>query len=91
MNEEEKVITPKMERRTHKMHSKPFSEGLTKEHDIEVKESLLAMQVRFLKRGKKWTLQRIKVDEEIEHILLSTRPVKSVNFYYHPPQEAKKV
>ena len=70
--------------------SKPFSEGLTEERDIEVKESLLAMQVRFLKHGKKWTLQRIGVDEDIEHILLSTQPVKNVQFtYYSSNQEVK--
>jgi len=65
------------------MLSRSFSEGLTEEQDVEVKESLLAMQVRFLKRGKKWHIQRIGVDDDIEHILLSTKPVKSVQFVYH--------
>lgn len=64
---------------------KAFSEGLTEENDIEIKESLLAMSVRFLKHGKKWTLQRIGD----EHILLSTQPVKSVQFIYHPPEKKK--
>jgi len=69
---------------------RPFCEGLTEEKDIEVKQSLLTMQVRFLKRGKTWTLQRIGVDEDIEHILLSTQPVKNVQFTYHPPVLPKR-
>jgi len=67
--------------------SRPFSEGLTEERDVEVKESILAMQVRFLKHGKKWCIQRIGVDDDIEHILLSTRPVKSASFTYHRPEQ----
>lgn len=67
--------------------SRPFSGGLTEERDVEVKESLLTMQVRFLKRGKKWCIQRIGVDDDIEHILLSTRPVKTANFTYHSPEQ----
>ena len=67
--------------------SHPFSEGLTEERDVEVKESLLAMQVRFLKHGKKWCIQRIGVDDDIEHILLSTKPVKNVRFTYHNSEQ----
>ena len=62
--------------------NKPFSEGLTEERDLEIKESLLAMQVRFLKHNKKWHLQRFSVGN-IEHILLSTKPVKNISVTYH--------
>jgi len=65
----------------------PLSEGLTEERDIEVKQSLLAIQVRFLKHGKTWYLQRVGVDEEIEHILLSTKPIKSAQFIYQSSEQ----
>ena len=65
---------------------RPFSEGLTKELDMEVKSSLLAMSVRFLKHGKRWTVQRFRCGD-VEHILLSTHPVKSVNMYYADGKE----
>lgn len=69
---------------------KAFSEGLTEENDIEVKESLLAMSVRFLKHGKNWRLQRIGSDDDVGHILLSTRLVKSARFTYFPSEEKPK-
>lgn len=69
--------------------NKSLSEGLTEKCDIEVKESLLAMQVRFLKGDHNWVLQRIGVGDNIEHILLSTKPVKSVSFYYYNPKYDK--
>lgn len=75
---------------TYKMQSKAFSEGLTEERDIEIKESLLTMQVRFLKHGKKWTLQRLGAGKDVEHILLSTQPVKNAQFSYHPPPLTKE-
>jgi hypothetical protein len=71
------------------MQSEPFSEGLTEETDIEVKESLLAMQVRFLKHGMKWYIQRFRAGN-VEHILLSTHPVKGVNLYYHNPESEEE-
>ena len=67
--------------------SKPFSKGLTKERPMEIKESLMAMSVRFLKGGKKWTVQRFGSEVSVEHILISTQPVKNVQFSYHPPDE----
>ena len=66
--------------------SKPFSKGLTKERPMEIKESLMAMSVRFLKEGKPWTVQRFGAGNT-EHILISTTPVKSVQFFYHKPEE----
>ena len=67
--------------------SKPFSEGLTEKKDMEIKQSLLAMQVRFLKYGRNWCVQRFGRKGGLEHILISTQPVKSANFYYHPPEK----
>ena len=66
--------------------TKPFSEGLTEENDVEVKRSLLAMSVRFLKRGKNWTVQRVGSAEGVEHIIISTQPVTNANFTYQKPE-----
>lgn len=71
----------------YEMLSEPFSEGLTEKNDVEIKESLLAMSVRFLKRGKKWYVQRLGHPKGVEHILISSQAVKNVQFVYHPPEK----
>lgn len=73
----------------YEMLTKPFSEGLTEEQDMEVKETLMAMSVRFLKGGKKWKVQRFGDGGGPEHILISTQPVKNAQFIYHDPKVEK--
>lgn len=80
-----------MDEKKIEMLSDPFCEGLTEEKDMEVKESLLAMQIRFLKHGKKWCIQRFRAGGNVEHILLSTQPVKNANLYYYSPEQLRSM
>lgn len=51
-------------------------------HDIEIKQTAHKMQVSFPIHGERWYVQTFGED----HILLTTKLVKTARFTYHDPE-----
>ena len=61
---------------------KPFSEGLTEETPIEIKESLMAVGLRILKKYPGSYTQNLRhwiyTEDEVQIILISNIPIKDI-------------